>query len=1306
MYILDFAKSKVGDGPLYGLKNYYIKRKVNELDTFKFDIPKSNPFYNVVKEEYYFRTDSGLYVINSLKPSENYITVEGKQDVEALENKLWLDGFSCPTSNLLNMAQLAIAGTGWTVQVANTPTYQRTLNLDITNSLDVILKIADKFKVEVVFDSINKVVKFNSKFGNDRGVYFSDQLNATKIYKKSDTKEFATRIVARGKDGLTFASINGGKDYVEDYTYSNKLKTYIWTDARYTVAESLLEDAKAMLSIMCKPLKVYEVDIVDLSALSEYSFLDYDLGDTVTIMNSEYGFKDTQRITELTRYPEEPTRSKVTLANCSLTLEDINKKTEESVEKVDNAFNENGTINGSKVDGIDGSQVAFDSITVDHLTVNSVDTDQIVAGAITGEKIDGGTITAAHLEAGTIKANSGVIDDLAITTAHIAKAAITVAKIEEGFVDKLVVAQGQFDTVHIKEGAIDTAQIHDLAVTVAKVQNAFVDNLVAKQGKFESAHIGVLTSNNIDANTIKASHISGSVIEAINLNVTDKISADRIDAANLKVENIDAGKITTGSLTADRMKANIIAAVNASVENATINSAKISNLDASKITTGSISADVMKTNIITAINASIGKISASHIDADSLVVNNIDAGKITTGDLSAERIQASVIAAINSYTGTAKIKQAQIETLKVGNANIVDLDASKITAGKISSDRIDAETLTVKSANITGEINASKISGGTLDISKIAVSSTSGNLTISDNTIQIKDNQATPKVRVQIGKDSTGKYGILVLNASGQPIFDSDYGVYEPGIKDLAVSKDKIKDGAVDINKLNLDSLFVGDTAFINKLKAVEIDAARITTGKIQGERIDIAGLISFEALDTTLQPLFDVTGNKTYINGGMIATNTIKANSIDLLSGLTVKGPDNTTTFAIASDGNVEVNGLLQSGNYSEEKNTGYRLSTDGKAVLNQALVRGDVVLPNAGMTNAYDMDQVAGRNLFVKSTAVVNKYVTSDGALTDNEEWAYTNFIPVKPGEKYIASGYSNLGISPATCFYNSSKTYVSGIPNNNEVDQATEETMKNDARRLVTIPDGCYYMRFSFMKKDIDGLKIENGIVATEWTPAPEDNLNPVRMWAGTSYELRDQAPFRVMQNGDVYAYNAILTGILYGQVDSGYAKIKDKEISIVDNTKSPAVEYVKFNTDVSVINTDFIVGGDSDNFVTITKSSKDFTVNNGSINFKGALTNVSFDPVYTEYGGLNLTAVISTGRHVLRHSSDATKDGTLVFDSQGNQGLVGDFSFTRKNYQELVKVNIDGTLDVKSSITSSTQNIEIRSVANEGWGYYAS
>ena len=85
---------------------------------------------------------------------------------------------------------------------------------------------------------------------------------------KSDTYDFYTRIYPIGKDGITPEWLTG-KDYIDNFQYSSKIKAYVWKDERYTNTTSLIEDATAKIEEMSRPYKAYTAEVVDLAKASE-----------------------------------------------------------------------------------------------------------------------------------------------------------------------------------------------------------------------------------------------------------------------------------------------------------------------------------------------------------------------------------------------------------------------------------------------------------------------------------------------------------------------------------------------------------------------------------------------------------------------------------------------------------------------------------------------------------------------------------------------------------------------------------------------------------------------------------------------------------------------------------------------------------------------------------------------------------------------------------------------------------------------------------------------------------------------------
>ena len=142
----------------------------------------------------------------------------------------------------------------------------------------------------------------------------------------SDTYDFYTRLIPLGKDGIGIEWL--GKPYLENYQYSSKIKTYVWSDERYTNTTSLIEDGIAKLDEMSKPYVAYAADVIDLARQSEKysSVFDYDIGDTVWMISRKTRTKEKQRIVKLTEYPETPQNNTVELSNATKTFAEVQQE--------------------------------------------------------------------------------------------------------------------------------------------------------------------------------------------------------------------------------------------------------------------------------------------------------------------------------------------------------------------------------------------------------------------------------------------------------------------------------------------------------------------------------------------------------------------------------------------------------------------------------------------------------------------------------------------------------------------------------------------------------------------------------------------------------------------------------------------------------------------------------------------------------------------------------------------------------------------------------------------------------------------
>lgn len=325
MQIFNDKKQRVGI--LKGFKDRKIVKTLNSGDReLSFKYPSDGEKVDQLKEEYYIRTKDDEYVIRKKKTGVQFNEYTAQLNVEELEGAVFPYGFESKEQTIRACLEFAFEGTGWKVGVCQI-TKKRTINKDEeTNAWDVLQDCLSTYRVECKIRSLEKTIDIYEQIGADRGRYFIEGLNLKKLTVTSDTYDFYTRLIPLGKDGIGIEWL--GKPYLENYQYSSKVKTYVWSDERYTNTTSLIEDGIAKLEEMSKPYVAYTADVIDLARQSEkYSnVFDFDIGDTVWMISKKTHTKEKQRIVKLTEYPESPQNNTVELSNATKTFAEVQQE--------------------------------------------------------------------------------------------------------------------------------------------------------------------------------------------------------------------------------------------------------------------------------------------------------------------------------------------------------------------------------------------------------------------------------------------------------------------------------------------------------------------------------------------------------------------------------------------------------------------------------------------------------------------------------------------------------------------------------------------------------------------------------------------------------------------------------------------------------------------------------------------------------------------------------------------------------------------------------------------------------------------
>ena len=253
----------------------YVTHKYNGYDELNFEIESNNSLYRYIIEEAKIEDEKNRYVIKSIDEHSNFVTVRCDIDLDDWKAKIFYE-YRRTRHRLLQVIEEIIPD-GWTAEWECTPPAKVTTiegiqgqPMKAVTPLDILFKSAETWSVVFNFEVLNKTLKvIDPTTYLTSGIFFTDELNLQSIGFVGSSDGFATRLYAFGAkdaDGnpITFADINDGKPYVEDYTHSNKVICVGWSDERYSVKEHLLETAKQKLSQISVPARSYDCNACDL----------------------------------------------------------------------------------------------------------------------------------------------------------------------------------------------------------------------------------------------------------------------------------------------------------------------------------------------------------------------------------------------------------------------------------------------------------------------------------------------------------------------------------------------------------------------------------------------------------------------------------------------------------------------------------------------------------------------------------------------------------------------------------------------------------------------------------------------------------------------------------------------------------------------------------------------------------------------------------------------------------------------------------------------------------------------------------
>lgn len=296
---------------------YRITHKWNGQNTLHFEISIESPIYERLAPEalIYETTEGQTYAIKGIDAGGGTLAdVDCELDLYDWRKTVKLSYYNNTSAIAATMA--AITPTGWTVEYDRADSQRRSVNLSRGGTpLDIALEAQNSYDCAMQFDTKSRVCRVYYPKANpvsDTVITESAAMRGKPAYTGTSS-ELVTRIYPVGADGLTIGSVNGGKNYVENHSYTDRIICQVWTDERYENASALKADAQAMVDSLAVPAASWEVPLVDLYRADPEKWLDHRV-ELYQKIQVQYGSRRiTAQVSEETVCPYHPEENTITV---------------------------------------------------------------------------------------------------------------------------------------------------------------------------------------------------------------------------------------------------------------------------------------------------------------------------------------------------------------------------------------------------------------------------------------------------------------------------------------------------------------------------------------------------------------------------------------------------------------------------------------------------------------------------------------------------------------------------------------------------------------------------------------------------------------------------------------------------------------------------------------------------------------------------------------------------------------------------------------------------------------------------------
>jgi hypothetical protein len=315
---------QIENGIQIATDNYYIQHIADGLDELHFELPLSDPAYTALQEESRIleTTEKQTYAVKTISGGSKTAKIACRLDVSAWEGSVSI-GYSASGSaySILNAAKPS----GWTVTAASTDTTSREIDMDGPTPLEIALQVQETFACAVRFDTaLKKATLVFPDTAQLSNAYAVESVNLrTPPEFKGRSSDLYTRLYPVGKNGLQIASVNSGKNYVENRTYINKVICAYWSDSRYTDATALRDDAQKRVDEASQPVRSWTLSLADLYRLNpdKWPYMGVPLFTVLRLVDINKGFAANVQVREDKVYPYYPEKNEISASTVARSVQ-------------------------------------------------------------------------------------------------------------------------------------------------------------------------------------------------------------------------------------------------------------------------------------------------------------------------------------------------------------------------------------------------------------------------------------------------------------------------------------------------------------------------------------------------------------------------------------------------------------------------------------------------------------------------------------------------------------------------------------------------------------------------------------------------------------------------------------------------------------------------------------------------------------------------------------------------------------------------------------------------------------------------